>query len=169
MGRVLQCATVGIIAAGCLAFASVRVVPPAHVGLHFTNPLAEVLTFTTKSQLLEQQNHVPTKEGLTVDLDVAMLFRADHDKVRDIYLTLGTNYVTVLVQPELSSAVRGLTSEADAKALYTSGRADMQKKLKAELVSALSPRGVVVEEVLLKAVRLPDLLAHAIELKAEAE
>ena len=45
----------------------------------------------------------------------------------------------------------------------------MQKKLKAELVSALSPRGVVVEEVLLKAVRLPDLLAHAIELKAQAE
>ena len=45
----------------------------------------------------------------------------------------------------------------------------VQKRLKAELVSALSPRGIVVEEVLLKAVRLPDLLAHAIELKAQAE
>lgn len=84
-------------------------------------------------------------------------------------LGLGVNYVSVLVQPELSSAVRGLTSEADAKALYTSGRLEMQKRLKSELVTALSPRGIVIEDVLLKAVRLPDLLAHAIELKAQAE
>jgi len=45
----------------------------------------------------------------------------------------------------------------------------MQKRLKAELIGALQPRGIVVEDVLLKAVRLPDLLAHAIELKAQAE
>lgn len=167
------------------AFASIRIVPPAHVGIisvfghvkndvlpsgmHFTSPFAELLAFTTKTQLLEQQNHVPTKEGLTVDLDVAVLFRADEAKIRDIYLGLGVSYVAVLVQPELSSAVRGLTSEADAKALYTSGRLELQKKLKGELTAALQPRGIVVEDVLLKAVRLPDLLTHAIELKAQAE
>jgi len=164
---------------------SIRVIPPAHVGisnvfgkvapgvlrsgLHVTSPFAEIITFTTKTQLLEQQNHVPTKEGLTVDLDVAVLFRADEESVRDIYLGLGANYITVLVQPELSSAVRGLTSEADAKALYTSGRLEMQKRLKSELTSALHPRGIIVEDVLLKAVRLPELLTHAIELKAQAE
>merc|ERR1719399_2478908 len=175
----------GVLFLGAYVFASVRVVPPAHVGivsvfgrvsanvlrsgLHITSPFVDVLSFTTKTQLLEQQNHVPTKEGLTVDLDVAVLFRADEEKVRDIFLGLGANYVTVLVQPELSSAVRGLTSEAVAKALYTSGRLEMQKKLKSELTSALHPRGIVVEDVLLKAVRLPELLTHAIELKAQAE
>merc|ERR1719353_2305968 len=178
-------ATVFLLVVGFLGFCSVRIVPPAHVGivstfgqvservlvsgLHITNPFAEVLTFTTKTQLLEQQNHVPTKEGLTVDLDVAVLFRADEKRVRSIYLGLGANYVSVLVQPELSSAVRGLTSESDAKALYTSGRLEMQKRLKAELVSALSPRGIIVEDVLLKAVRLPETLRNAIELKAQAE
>jgi len=178
-------ATVFLLVVGFLGFCSVRIVPPAHVGivstfgqvservlvsgLHITNPFAEVLTFTTKTQLLEQQNHVPTKEGLTVDLDVAVLFRADEASVRSIYLGLGANYIGVLVQPELSSAVRGLTSEADAKALYTSGRLEMQKKLKAELTSALHPRGLIVEDVLLKAVRLPELLTHSIERKAQAE
>jgi len=175
----------GLVAALFLALSSVRVVAPAHVGvvstfgrvapdvlnsgLHITNPFAEVLSFSTKTQLLEQQNHVPTKEGLTVDLDVAVLFRAGASSVRDIYLGLGANYVSVLVQPELSSAVRGLTSEADAKALYTSGRLEMQKKLKSELVASLQPRGIIVEDVLLKAVRLPELLTQAIERKAQAE
>merc|ERR1719473_726098 len=46
---------------------------------------------------------------------------------------------------------------------------EMQKRLKAELREALHPRGIIVEEVLLKAVRLPELLAHAIELKSQAE
>jgi len=168
-----------------LTFTSLRSVPAAHVavavtfgalasdmlepGLHLINPFAEIVPFSTKTSLFEQTNHVPTKEGLTVDLDVAILFHIDKPRVRDIYLNIGVNFVNVLIQPELSSAVRGLTSEADAKALYTSGRSEMQKRLKAELVSVLQPRGIVLEDVLLKAVTLPAQLTHSIELKAQAE
>jgi len=163
---------------------SVRIVPPAHVGLsvtfgsvsstldsgvHITNPMASMLTFSTKTTLVEQKNHVPTKEGLTVDLDVAVLFRITPSRARDIYLGLGADFVSVIIQPELSSAVRGLTSEADAKALYTSGRLELQKKLKAELTSVLAPRGIELEDVLLKAVTLPSQLTHSIEQKAQAE
>merc|ERR1719316_2049960 len=164
---------------------SLRTVPPAHVGLvvtfgsvslevlpsglHIVNPLAMVTVFSTKTSLLEQRNHVPTKEGLTVDLDVALLFRLQQDRVRDIYLSLGEDFVSVVIQPELSSAVRGLTSEADAKALYTSGRSEIQRKLKAEMIAKLEPRGIALEDVLLKAIVLPDQLIHSIELKAQAE
>lgn len=164
---------------------SLRTVPPASIavlttfgtvsegilvaGLHVTNPFASTTVFTTKTQLFEQQNHVPTKEGLTVDLDVAVLFHVDPTRVRDIYLSLGPAYIDVLIKPELSSAVRGLTSEQDAKALYTAGRSEMQRKLKLELQAVLQPRGLVLEDVLLKAVKLPELLSHSIELKAQAE
>lgn len=173
-----------IIAALCL-FSSIRIVPPAHVavavtigsvasetsgsGVHLMNPLASLVIFSTKTTLYEQANHVPTKEGLTVDLDVALLFRIEPARARDIYLKLGQDFVNVVIQPELSSAVRGLTSEADAKALYTSGRSEMQKKLKAELTTVLEPRGIILEDVLLKAVTLPGQLTHSIELKAQAE
>lgn len=74
-----------------------------------------------------------------------------------------------MVKPELSSAVRGLTSEQEAKALYTSGRSVIQQALREELKSTLGPRGIVVEDVLLKAVILPQQLTHSIELKAQAE
>lgn len=134
-----------------LVILSLRTVPPAHVGIavtvgsvhahilesgvHLTNPLCSVVLFSTKTTLFEQANHVPTKEGLTVDLDVAVLFHVRRDSARDIYLGLGQDFISVLIKPELSSAVRGLTSEADAKALYTSGRSEMQKRLKAEVRS----------------------------------
>jgi len=165
--------------------ASITIVPPAHIGVlvtlghvhettlpsgfHLCNPLADVVTFSTKTSLFEQQNHVPTREGLTVDLDTAVLFRIDQSRVRDIYITLGVDFVHVVLEPELASAVRGLTSESEAKALYTSDRAEIQRKLKADLQKTLEPRGILLEDVLLKAVALPRQLIDSIELKAKAE
>lgn len=181
---VTVCVVAGIAAVTLLPM-SFKIVDPASVavvvtmgslaqeslgpGLHFVNPFATVTPFTLKTQLLEQANHVPTKEGLTVELDVACLFHITPDKVRDVYLTLGDKYQSTIVEPELASAVRGLTSEAEASALYTSGRAEMQAKLLAELKNALGPRGIAVENVLLKAVVLPSLLKDSIEKKVSAE
>ena len=48
--------------------------------------------FLTKTRLLEQENNVPTKEGLIVELDVALLYHISPDKARDIYVDLGENY-----------------------------------------------------------------------------
>jgi len=168
-----------------LLVASITIVPPAHVGvlvtlghvhevtlasgLHICNPLSRTIAFSTKTSLFEQQNHVPTREGLTVDLDTAVLFRIDQTRVREIYVTLGVDFIRVVLEPELASAVRGLTSESEAKALYTSDRAEIQRKLKADLQKSLEPRGILLEDVLLKAVALPRQLIDSIELKAKAE
>jgi regulator of protease activity HflC (stomatin/prohibitin superfamily) len=167
------------------AWMSVRVVPPASVGvvavfgavrqdmlnsgMHFCHPLSEVHLYQTKTQLLDQQNHVPTAEGLTVDLDVSILFHIEQNEARNIFINLGLGYIDIVIKPELASAVRGLTSEVEAKALYTSDRSVIQSKLSAELSKVLQPRGIVVEDVLLKAVKLPEQLTHSIELKAQAE
>jgi len=86
-----------------------------------------------------------------------------------IFRGVGVNYKEILIEPEAASAIRGLTSESDAKALYTSGRNVMQEALKEELVLSLGPRGIIIEDVLLKDVELPEELTKSIELKAKAE
>jgi regulator of protease activity HflC (stomatin/prohibitin superfamily) len=164
---------------------SIRTVSPAHVGisvtfgavssatlspgLHFVNPLASVTELNLKTQLLRTENVVPTQEGLTVELDVSLLYHLEPDKAREIFLTLGDSYEEILILPEMQSAVRGLTSEVSAKALYTSGREVIRTKLLEELNEKLSPRGIKMEDVLLKGIILPKLLTDAIELKAQAE
>lgn len=174
-----------VIVAGFFLFTSLRIVPPAHTavivtfgavgtnvlqsGLHLLNPFAKVVPFNLKTQLLYSENLVPTKEGMNVELDISVLFRPDPSTIRQLYLSLGENYATVLLQPELQSAVRGLTSEQSAKALYTSGRAVIRDKLTSELEGKLGPRGIIIEDVLLKGIKLPSLLTDAIELKAQAE
>lgn len=139
-------------------------------GLHVVAPLISRVDYlSTKTTLLEQSNFVPTKEGLTVELDTAILYRLAPDSATSLYGSVGRGYRDKLIAPEASSAVRGLTSESEAKALYTSGRTEIQNKLKSELRNNLSPRGIVIEDVLLKAVILPKDLSASIEEKARAE
>jgi len=172
-----------VVLAWCLT--SIRVVPPAHTGIsvvlggvskgtldagfHLVNPLASITTFNLKTQILYSENVVPTKEGLNVELDVSVLYHVEPSKARDVFLKLGVDYESVLILPELQSAVRGLTSEVSAKALYTAGRTEIHDKLLAELRAKLTPRGVELEDVLLKGIKLPKQLTDAIELKAQAE
>merc|ERR1712164_12570 len=166
-------------------FCSIRIVPPAHSGLvvtfgavkdstltsgmHLVHPLASVVSINLKTQLVYSENNVPTQEGLNVELDVALLYHVVPESVHSLYLSLGEDYEKTLIMPELQYAVRGLTSEVSAKALYTSGRLEIRDKLVNELKEKLAPRGIVMEDVLLKGIKLPKQLTDAIELKAKAE
>lgn len=138
-------------------------------GMHLCNPFASMKEFSIKTSLFEQSNSVPTKEGLLVELDVALLFHVQPEKVFEIYTTLGEDYVDVVIGPLLASEVRGLTSQNDAKALYNVGRELLQDNLTTAMTAALLPRGIVLENVLLRGVTLPDQLKQSIEAKAKAE
>jgi len=139
-------------------------------GIHMINPLrSKVEKVSIKTQIIQGHNAVPTKEGLAVDLELAIIYRLDPLMVTNLYITVGTKYASILITPEANSALRILTAGAEAKSLYTDGRETVQSDLKAMLVSKLAKRGIVLEDVLLKDVKLPALLVNAIEVKAQAE
>jgi len=175
---------------GCLfllifILSSLRSVPAGHLGLavtfgnpsedlqspgmHVLNPFARVKQFSVKTTLYEQTNTVPTAEGLTVGLDVGVLFRLQPKKIYDVYTTIGEDFIDVLISPLLASLVRGLTSQSEAKDLYGAQRALLQSNLTIAMEEALAPRGVLVEKVLLRSVLLPAQLKASIEAKAQAE
>lgn len=87
----------------------------------------------------------------------------------DLYKNVGIDYQKILIEPEAASVIRGLTSESDAKALYSSGRHQIQDAVKEELDEKLGKIGIIIENVMLKDLELPESLSKAIELKAQAE
>jgi len=138
-------------------------------GIHIVPPWVSVVTFSTKRDILEQRNSVPTQEGLNVELDLALLYHLNPKSVHEIYLSFGTDFIRRLIAPTLASVSRSITSGSAAKALYTSGRQGIQDQLRSELTKAFAPHGIVLDEVLLKSVQLPDLVRNAIEQKVQAE
>jgi prohibitin 1 len=75
----------------------------------------------------------------------------------------------VIVEPLLRSSIREATAENSASTLYTGGRELVAKRILDELRSTLGSRGILVENVLLRDIQLPDTLRNAIEAKQKAE
>jgi len=168
-----------------LLFKSVVMIPAGHVGvkdffgnvydetldagIHVVNPLLNIHKMSIRTQQVSEEANVPSKEGLIVNLDMTVLFSLDPRKAADVYKSIGINYVDVIVIPQLRSVVRGVTAGYEAKALYTAEREALANQMAEQLKPMVESRGVRLERVMLRSVRLPEILATAIEKKLEAE
>lgn len=138
-------------------------------GINPVNPLAKVVKFSVKTQELKEDMDVPSKEGLTVGLEISALFHLTPDKAASIYKTVGENYTQIILVPQFRSVCRGVTASYDAKALYTSERETLAQQIRKELSSIVEARGISIESTPLRKVGLPPGLAQSIEAKLQAE
>ncbi|PIR18136.1 MAG: membrane protease subunit, stomatin/prohibitin [Deltaproteobacteria bacterium CG11_big_fil_rev_8_21_14_0_20_49_13] len=138
-------------------------------GIHLINPLLSSHIMSIQTKQITEDASVPSKEGLIVSLDLSALISLDPRNAPDVYKSVGADYVNVIVVPQLRSVVRGVTAGYEAKALYTAEREALATQMFDQLKPMLESRGINLERVLLRAVKLPDILSTAIEKKLEAE
>jgi len=176
---------IGLVFLIILFFASVVSVPTGHVGvltlfgrvtgevlgegIHLINPLKAVQRLSIQTQSEKESANVPSNEGLILALDTSLLFHLDRSKAAEVYQKVGANYAEKIVEPTLRAAIRAATSAHTANALYTNARELVQQQIEDELKAQLAPRGVIVENVLLRDVQLPAMLKTSIEAKQQAE
>ena len=136
-----------------LVWASVAYVPSGHVGVltlfgrvtgdvlqegtHFVNPFKVNNTMSIRTQELKETASVPSDEGLVMTLDTSLLFRLSPEKAAEVFRTIGPNYVEVVVEPNLRSTIRAVTSQHSANALYTGAREEVAQQITKELVRAI--------------------------------
>jgi prohibitin 1 len=138
-------------------------------GIHMINPLKSVEKLSVQTQSVKESANVPSNEGLILALDTSLLFRLDKAMAAQVYQTVGADYAEKIVEPTLRAAIRASTSAHSANALYTNARELVQQQIQDELKAQLAPRGVIVENVLLRDVQLPAMLKSSIEAKQQAE
>jgi len=138
-------------------------------GINFVNPLARVVKMSVKTQELKEVMDVPSKEGLTVQLEISVLYHLNPDKAADVYNTVGENYESIIIEPQFRSVTRGVTASYEAKALYTSEREHLSQQIMKEISAAIEKRGITVETSPLRRVGLPPGLTQSIESKLQAE
>jgi len=138
-------------------------------GINLRNPLARIVKMSVKTEEIKDVMDVPSKEGLTVQLEVSALYHLNPDRAPEVYKTIGPNYVEVILQPQFRSVARGVTAGYDARALYTSVREVLAQTILTDLQRLVEPRGITVEATPLRKVGLPPGLTQAIEEKLRAE
>lgn len=151
-------------------------------GIHLINPLAKVEMMSVRTEQYTMSK-VPmegqkasddsiaslTKEGLSVELDITMLYRVNESQASDLYREVGVNFEEKIIRPEIRSVIREVIAQYEAKDIYSDKRQEAAQMIFNLMAEKLAARGVVLEDVLLRNVELPKNLATAIQEKLASE
>jgi prohibitin 1 len=140
-------------------------------GINIVNPFAKVKTFSIQTQEIKETMQVLSREGLTIGLEISVLYRLNPDSASRVYQTIVNygDYETIVLIPQFRSISRSVTASFQASALYSSDRERLGVAIQTELAAMVAPRGVIVEATPLRNVALPTQLTEAIEQKQRAE
>jgi prohibitin 1 len=174
-----------LVIAGVITIASTSCVRTGHVGvvsifgrvtgqalsegIHIVNPAATITELSVKTQEVKEHASVPSMEGLIMGLEASILYHLDPTRAAELFQQIGPNYAEVFLQPTFRSAIRAITAGHTAASLYSDAREAIAKQILEDVQRQVAPRGVIVENVLLRDLQLPDTLKRAIEAKQQAQ
>ncbi|TAF66970.1 MAG: prohibitin family protein [Cytophagales bacterium] len=139
-------------------------------GVRLINPFfTRIIKLPVRTVNLEVNVDLPSKEGLTINTEISILYHIIPEKTIDILKEAGIKYETTLILPVFRSAVADVSARFFAKDMHSSKRAEIEQAVKEQMIMLLEKRGFVIESVLMKTVKLPTGLTRAVEDKLEAE
>jgi regulator of protease activity HflC (stomatin/prohibitin superfamily) len=151
-------------------------------GLHFVNPFSDVeeLEIRTRSYTMSGVHEegqkagddsiaVITSDGLTVKLDATVLYALEQARCAEIFRNLGPQVEDRIIRPEIRTALRDNAATYSATELYTTKRGLYVDQVTKALKPTFDRRGIVLDQVLLRNVLLPDQITRAINDKIAAD
>lgn len=151
-------------------------------GLNFVNPLASITVFDSKTQNYtmsavhdegdkegDDAIRVLTADGLEVVVDLTVLYRILPSKAPNILQEIGPDYKDKVVRPITRTMIRDNAVYYDAVALYSLKRNEFQTRIYKDIESNFKKRGLVLEQLLIRNINLPNSVKQTIESKINAE
>jgi regulator of protease activity HflC (stomatin/prohibitin superfamily) len=147
-------------------------------GVHFVTPLVEsVETFDLRDRLFTagiveeggkagaEKNglSVQSLEGLNIGLAVTVRYRLDASKLASVQAHMPQPVDKELVPPVVASAWRELTPEYTVREIFSTKREEVREKAAAIITRKLDGDGIVVEEVMLSDIQLPEEYSKGLE------
>ncbi len=174
-----------MIAVAVLSISSCAVIRPGEVGVKqklgklsdnivsqgtvLYNPFtSKVVKTSIQTNNLELSLNLPSKEGLSINSQISILYRLDQEKVPAVIRTLGLNYQSIIANV-FRSASADVCSKFFAKDMHSGMRSNIELSIKDKMGETLNTQGIVIESVLMKSIQLPEGLSSSIERKLQAE
>lgn len=143
---------------------------PYTEGLKMYNPLVStVVRVPTQTENLEVALNLPSKEGLNIAADISILYNVVGRNAPNLLRNVGLDYESNVILPVFRSAIADVSSRYFAKDMHTGQRAAIEIAIKEQMSDLLEGKGILIEAVLFKSIKLPRNLATAIEEKLQAE
>lgn len=118
-----------------------------------------ILKVPTRSMNIEVKPDLPSKEGLTIRSEISILYRIKPEAAPKIVQNIGLNYESEVILPVFRSASADITAKFLAKEMHSGERGQIESAIRKQMTEILEPRGFVIDNVLMKSIRLPEALA----------
>ena len=151
-------------------------------GLHFINPVVEVVKLDTKTQNytmsgVQDEGHksgddairVLSADGLEVTIDLSVLYRVIPNEAPKLLTETGENYEDKIVRPITRTRIRDNAVYYDAVALFSGKRDEFQQRIFKTIENDFKLRGLLLENLLVRNIALPQSVKTTIEQKINAE
>jgi regulator of protease activity HflC (stomatin/prohibitin superfamily) len=146
-------------------------------GLHFVTPMIESVQifdlrdhlFTTGvvsdggKSVTKNPLNVQSREGLNIGLAVTVRYRLDPTKLSSVQAHLPQPPDQELVPPVVAGAWRELAPGYTVREIFSSKRDEVRAQAENVITRKLAADGIVVEEVMLSDIRLPEEYAKGLE------
>ncbi len=151
-------------------------------GLNVINPLVDVVTFDVRTQNYTMSGvrdegekdgddaiRVLSADGLEVIIDLTVLYKVIPNEAPRILSEIGTDYRNTIVRPICRTKIRDNAVYYDAVALYSSKRDEFQSRIFKSIETDFKSRGLILEQLLVRNITLPESVKATIESKINAE
>jgi regulator of protease activity HflC (stomatin/prohibitin superfamily) len=151
-------------------------------GLHFINPFMEVIRLDVKTQNYTMSGvhdegarsnddaiRVLTADGLEVTIDLTVLYKLLPSEAPNLIKETGQDYTDKIVRPLTRTKIRDNSVYYDAISLYSSKRDEFQHRIFNSIDIDFKKRGLVLEQLLVRNITLPQSVKTTIEQKINAE
>lgn len=151
-------------------------------GLHVINPLIEITMFDAKTQNYtmsavhdegiksgDDAIRVLSADGLEVTIDLSVLFKVSASQAPEILRQIGSDYLDKIVRPVSRTAIRDNAVSYEAVSLYSTKRQEFQDRIFKTINKSFAKRGLLLEQLLVRNITLPESVKKTIESKINAE
>ena len=151
-------------------------------GLNVINPLVKVVMFDIRTENYTMSGvndegikqgddaiRVLSADGLEVIVDLTVLYKVIPSEAPRILKEVGVDYRNVLVRPICRTKIRDNAVYYDAVSLYSTKRDEFQSRIFSTIESNFKERGLMLEQLLVRNLTLPESVKATIESKINAE
>lgn len=151
-------------------------------GLHFVNPLLDIRKIDVKTQNYTMSGvndegekagddaiRVLTSDGLEVTIDLTVLYKVVSSDAPRLLRETGDDYRDKIVRPITRTKIRDNAVYYQAVDLFGNKRDEFQQRIYRSIEEDFKKRGLLLEQLLVRNITLPNSVKASIESKINAE
>jgi len=138
-------------------------------GFQIIAPWNDLIRYDVKEQKAEETMDVLDKGGLSINVDVTIIFNPFYDKIGYLHENIGINFVSVMLIPNVRSAVRAVTGRYTAEEIYSTKRGEVEAEIIEATRTALAEKNIEMKDLLIRSITLPEKIKAAIESKLQQQ